>query len=134
MSPLRNDVEVSESWRQRFEFFEEFGIPNSTPESRQAYRRLPLGAKFRLTSNLWAFLFGPIYFFVKGMWRKGLVLAGLAIALAVVVLGLGTPDLVDRAASLVVPALAMTTANYAYYLHAVMGSRSWNPFEGLGRR
>jgi hypothetical protein len=88
----------------------------------------------RINTNIWGFLFGPIYFFVKGMWRKGLTLLLLAIGLAAIMIGAGAPDLVDRAASLVVPAMAMTTANYAYYLHVVKGSQSWNVFEGLGRR
>jgi hypothetical protein len=36
---------------------------------------------------------------------------------------------------LVVPVLSMATANYAYYLHVVEDSRSWNPWEGrFGRR
>lgn len=134
MPQLRSYDELPASWQRRFAFYDEYGVPNTSPESRDAYRRLPFGAKMRLNANLWAFLFGPIYFFVKGIWRKGLSLSALAITLAVIVLGLGAPDFVDRAASLVVPALAMTTANYAYYLHIVRGSRSWNPFEGLGRR
>ncbi|MGE2715203.1 DUF2628 domain-containing protein [Mycolicibacterium litorale] len=134
MPQLRSYDELPASWRQRFAFYDEYGVPNTSPESREAYRRLPLGTKMRLTVNIWAFLFGPIYFFVKGMWRKGLVLLALAIALAAIVLSLNAPDVVDRVASLIVPALALTTANYAYYLHVVKGSRSWNAFEGLSRR
>lgn len=134
MSELRTYDELPRSWQQRFAFYDEYGVPNTSPESREAYRALPFGSKIRLNANIWGFLFGPIYFFVKGMWRKGLVLLALAVALAVVVIGVGAPDIIDRAASLVVPALAMTTANYAYYLHVVKGSQSWNVFEGLGRR
>ena len=44
------------------------------------------------------------------------------------------PDTAARGLGMAVPALALTTANYAYYLHVTKGSRSWNPFEGLGRR
>ncbi|MGE2689100.1 DUF2628 domain-containing protein [Mycolicibacterium pulveris] len=134
MTDLRGYDELPRSWQERFAFFDRYGLPNSSPESREAYRALSFGSKMRLNANVWGFLFGPIYFFVKGMWRKGLVLLLLAIGLAAIVIGAGAPDLIDRAASFVVPALAMTTANYAYYLHVVKGSQSWNIFEGLGRR
>lgn len=125
--------QLSASWRQRFDFFNAYGLPSSTPESKTAYRALPFGAKFRLTSNILAFLFGPIYFFVKGMWRKGLTLLGLTGGVAVVLVLLGVPDTFGRAVGIGMAALAMTVANYAYYLQGVKGSESWNPFEGFGR-
>jgi hypothetical protein len=84
--------------------------------------------------NTPAFLFGPLYFFAKGMWRKGLVLLIAALALGTAVVALDAPAMVDRAAGFAVPAIAATTANYAYYLQVIMGSRSWNPLEGFGRK
>ena len=134
MPPPQRDTELPDSWQRRFAFYDRFGVPNISQESRQAYRDLSFGDKLRLNTNIWAFLFGPFYFFVKGMWRKGLVLLVVAIALAATFLAVDAPGIVVRAASLVVPALAMTTANYAYYLHVVKGSRSWNVFEGFSRR
>ncbi|MGV0852593.1 DUF2628 domain-containing protein [Mycolicibacterium phlei] len=122
------------SRQQKFAFFDRYGYPNSSPESKAAYRRLPFGKRFWLTCNLWALLFGPLYFFVKGVWRKGLVLVGIAIALAAVATYLDLPRSIERFFWYVVPILAMNTANYAHYLHAVKGSRSWNPFEGVGWR
>jgi hypothetical protein len=127
--------ERASSRQQRFAFFDRYGYPNSTPESKAAFKQLPFGERFRLTCNLWALLFGPLYFFVlyffvKGVWRKGLVLFGIAVALAAVAVYFDLPRSVEGFFPYVVPILAMNTANYAYYLHAVKGSRSWNPFEG----
>jgi uncharacterized protein DUF2628 len=68
------------------------------------------------------------------MWRKGIVLSTVAIALGTIVVLLDAPTMIDRAGSLAVPAMAGTAANYAYYLHVVMQSRSWNPLEGFGRK
>lgn len=122
-------------WQQRFAFFDAYGPPNSSPQAREAFRRLSFWDKQRLNVNIWAFLFSFLYFFVKGMWRKGLVLAAMAVAVGVLVefvLHLSESSAVG--ASFAVPALAMTTANYAYYLHRVQRSTSWNPFEGFGRR
>jgi Protein of unknown function (DUF2628) len=133
-SPQRY-TELPRSWQQRFVFYDRYGVPNSSPESREAFRKLSFGDKMRLNTNIWGLLFGPFYFFVKGMWRKGLVLLALAIVLAGAFIAVvDAPEIIVRAASLVVPVLAMTTANYAYYLHVAKGGESWNVFEGFGRR
>ncbi|MCV7281720.1 DUF2628 domain-containing protein [Mycolicibacterium flavescens] len=129
----QNYEDFARSWQQRFTFYDHYGVPNTSPESREAYKQLSFMDKLRLTNNIWGLLFGPIYFFVKGMWRKGLVLLGAVVVLATIAIGLDVPDIIDRALSLIVPVFAMTTANYAYYLHAVKGDRSWNVFEGLRR-
>jgi Protein of unknown function (DUF2628) len=125
---------VSPSWQKRFDFFDAHGLPNSTPESKAAYQALSLLDRLKLTSNILAFLFGPIYFFVKGMWRKGLTLLGIFFAVEVVLVILDVPDSLVRGIGFGLAALAMTTANYAYYLHVVRGSQSWNLFEGYGKR
>ena len=125
---------MSPSWQKRFDFFNAYGLPNSTPESRAAYRALSFMDRLKLSSNILAFLFGPIYFFVKGMWRKGLTLLGIFFAVEVVLVVLDVPDSLVRGIGFGLAAIAMTTANYAYYLHVVRGSRSWNLFEGHGRQ
>jgi hypothetical protein len=38
------------SWRERVAFFQTYGVPNSSPEARQAYKALPFGAKLRINS------------------------------------------------------------------------------------
>ncbi|MCV7068222.1 DUF2628 domain-containing protein [Mycolicibacterium farcinogenes] len=123
---------LSDSWRWKFGFFDTYGLPSASPEAKAAYRNLSFMAKLRLTSNILAFLFGPLYFFVKGMWRKGLTLLGLTAVVVTVLVVAGASDLVSRAVGMGLAALAMSTANYAYYLHVVRGSQSWNPFEGFG--
>ena len=128
------NVSLSPTWQMRFDFFNTYGLPSSTPEAKAAYRALPFGTKLRLGPNFLAFLFGPIYFFVKGMWRKGLTLLGIGLVVSVVVIVLNVSDGVVRGAGLVMAALAMTTANYAYYLHVVRHSQSWNLLEGFGRK
>ena len=125
---------MSPAWQKRFDFFNAYGLPNSTPESKAAYQALSFLDRLKLTSNILAFLFGPIYFFVKGMWRKGLTLFGIFVAVEVVLVVLNVSDTLVRAIGFGLAAMAMTTANYAYYLHVVRGSQSWNLFEGHGRR
>jgi Protein of unknown function (DUF2628) len=126
--------QLSHVWQQRFAFYEAHGRPGSSPQSAAAFKALSFGAKFRLTINLLAFFFGPIYYLVIGMWRKGLVLLVAAVGVGVLVTLNGPDDLLSRALVFMFAALMMLTANYAYYLHVAKGSRSWNPFEGFSRR
>ena len=134
MTPHNPDVALSSSWRKRFDFFDTYGLPNSSPEAKAAFKALSFGARMQIGSNFLAFLFGPLYFFVKGMWRKGLTLLGLFGAVGVVMALVNAPDNWARAASIGVAAVAMNAANYAYYLHVTRGSRSWNLFEGFSRK
>ncbi|MEB3035057.1 DUF2628 domain-containing protein [[Mycobacterium] nativiensis] len=127
-------AELSPTWQQRFAFFDAHGVPSSSPQSRAALRALPFGTRMRITSNFLALFFFPFYFFVKGMWRKGVVWIGVAVALAALGVALDVSDGVGRAIGIGLAAGAMTTANYGYYLHVVKGSRSWNILEGFARR
>jgi hypothetical protein len=131
-TPDSNDM--PRRWQQRFAFFDTYGLPSSSLEAREAYKLLPFGTKVRIGSNILAFLFGPLYFFAKGMWRKGLTLLAAAITIAVVTVVIDVPDSIARAVGLGFAAAAATTANYAYYLHVVKHSRSWNLWEGFSRR
>ena len=124
---------LAPSWQKRFAFYDTYGLPGSTPAAKDAYRALPFTEKLVLTSNIWAFLFGAIYFFVKGMWRKAVVLLGIGVALGVLLSLLPLPGFVAQAAGFGFAGAVMATANYQYYLHT-RGSESWNPFEGFGRR
>lgn len=101
--------------------------------SKQAYRAMGFMERMTLTTNIWAFLFGFIYFYVKGMWRKGTALLGAGLAVAVLLAELDASAFVTQVFTFGFAAAYMTTANYAYYLHT-KGSQSWNPFEGFGRR
>lgn len=126
--------EFAAIWWKRFDFFDAYGPQTSTPEARHAFRAMPAFERFRIGSNVLAFTFGALYFFAKGMWRKGLTLVVVGAALQVAAAVLDAPQLLQTAVGYGMSAIAMSTANYAYYLHVTTGSTSWNPFEGLGRR
>ncbi|MCV7192378.1 DUF2628 domain-containing protein [Mycolicibacterium brumae] len=113
-------------WQARFKFYDKFGHPASQ-NARAAAQQLDFWSRFLMRFNLWALLFSPIYFFIKGMWRKGLTLLALNIAAA---LGLSAAGWPNQWANLVAGAIGLVTANWAYYLHVTQRSVSWNPFEG----
>ncbi len=126
-------VDVPEHWRSRFDFFSRYGQPASSPEATAAFKQLSFGQRFRLGFNGPAFFFGPIYYAIKGPWRKGLSLLGIAVAISLVI------GLVETAFDFTFPnvsygvvigLLYSSTANWSYFLHVTRGSTSWNPFEG----
>lgn len=133
MNQADDRSELASIWRWRFGFYDRFGHPGSTPESEAAYKALPYGARLMLGCNLLAFFFGPIYYFVKGMWRKGLTIVALVLAVVGVQYAVGGSDGVYQAVNLALSCVLMATANYTYYLDQVKGSQSWNPFEGMTR-
>lgn len=121
---------VLTSWREeRDAFFDTYGGPFS-PGYRAAKREMPLLKRIFFNANPGAFFFGPLYFFFRGMWKKG-------IAFLVPLLVLWTLEAV-----LPIPHqyhifgmsscfIQMSCANYAYYLKRVRGAEGWNPFEGM---
>jgi hypothetical protein len=128
--------DLKPKWRERFEFFEQFGAPSS-PEFRAAYKELPRNKKQLINLNWFGFFFGPFYWLVLGMWRRALTWIGLAVAIGVaedlftVMTGIDFPRALDLGISVAFAiAMAMTT-NYQYYLKRIKGDNGWNPFKGI---
>lgn len=134
MIPAPDSTQLPPVWQQRFAFYRLHGQVGSTPEAQAAYKVLPFSAKLRLAFNIWAFLFGWLYFVVKGMWRKGLTVLALGLALGALCAALEVSDNVTVALAMGYNGMVATLANYAYYLEVAFRSQSWNPFEGFGRR
>jgi len=132
------DSKYPAKWQERFAFLEANGAPG-TPTYKAAFKALPFMQRIKIGSNLLAFFFGPIYFFILGLWRKALV--GIAMFVAAIIISailfaiMGPDsrgaDLISRLLGLAVTLIYTSTANYAYYLKEVKGQDSWNFFEGL---
>lgn len=128
---------VSPKWQERFAFFDQHGGPKS-PDFKQAFKQLPARKRLLINLNFIAFFFGPIYFFVLGLWKKNLAIiafiVAISIALTVVFALLGyeePPKAFNSGMNVVFALMYGLSANYAYYLKQVKGSQGWNPFEGL---
>ncbi|MGW8274695.1 DUF2628 domain-containing protein [Xanthomonas axonopodis] len=120
--------QYSPTWQFRFDFYDRHGEPKSST-FKTAMRSLPFGQKVKLNMNFYAFFFGFIYYFILGMWRKALVLIGVSFTVGIICSFL--PEYVLRSFGLAYSLLVGMTANYAYYLHKIKGSTSWNPLEGV---
>ncbi|KHN51234.1 DUF2628 domain-containing protein [Pectobacterium fontis] len=130
------EKQYSKKWQTRFAFFDAFGGPSS-PAYKAAFKNLTFLKRILIQGNFIAFLFGPIYFFVLGLWRKNLTLLGIVISISFiisfieVVVDATLPKYMDTPIGLVFSSLWSLTVNYAYYLQETRNSKSWNPFEGM---
>jgi hypothetical protein len=126
----RNDPDLSDNWKFRFDFFEKHGVPGFAGPSKefsQAIKALPYGDKLKIGINFFAFFFGAIYyaFFLK-LWRQALILIGVAVVggLVVAIFNLGSSAMTGLNV-----ALMLTygfRANALYYLQRTKGDIGWN--------
>ncbi|RQH05833.1 DUF2628 domain-containing protein [Paraburkholderia dinghuensis] len=123
-------------WRERFEFFEQYGEPSS-PEFKAAYKNLPTGKRLLIGINWVGFFFGPLYLLVLGMWRRTLTWFAIISASVIVegvfaiATGIDIPDAFDVGISCGLAMLVAITTNYSYYLKTMKGDNGWNPFSGM---
>lgn len=118
---------ISEKWRQRFAAIEKAGGERTRwwrwPEGKQLTGK----EKRLITSNLWAFVFGPFYYLYLGLWRKAITLLVVVLVidfiLEIVGNAVGFP--VDRFLWIVSAIIFKQCANVDYYRKTVLKRREW---------
>ncbi|HWV10360.1 MAG TPA: DUF2628 domain-containing protein [Pseudomonas sp.] len=115
---------VSDTWKQRFSAMHRAGgykMPR-LKELPPAERRKAFGFNFL------AFFFGPIYYAIKGMWKKGLALF-VVCAAAVIVAGMGLDYLgygtVADGLRYGIAAVFAVRANIDYYKKMLLNDNGW---------
>ena len=124
-----SDAELSHAWQRRFAFFREHGSPLMT-DGAKALQRLPFWTASSIRLNIWGFLFGPIYFFALGLWRRGLSMFGVAAVISIVAKHLFGQDALTLAGP-AEGALFALSVNYAYFIKCTQGRDEWNPLADL---
>jgi hypothetical protein len=115
---------VSAKWQARFRAIQRAGGPKMPhyKELPAAERRAAFGF------NILAFLFGPIYYACKGMWKRGLALF-LLCAVVVISLSIGLDYLgyekLANALGYGVGAVFAVRANIDYYKKMVLNDNGW---------
>lgn len=137
VTPPATRSEYKPKWQKRFSFFDTYGAP-SDPRHKQAIKELPdFKSKLLINVNFIAFVFGPIYLFVLGLWKKNLALIGLMLAIQLVLafvfalFGREIPQAIGSGLNVAFPMMYAMLTNYAYYLKEVKGEQGWNPFQGM---
>jgi hypothetical protein len=118
-------LSLSPGWKHKFALIEKAGGAK-LPRMKE----LKFGERMNVMFNIWAFLFGPIYYAVKGMWRKAIaytVLAVLASTLLDLLLELAgiNPEPLSRPIGLGMAAAFATLANISYYKKVMLSDKGW---------
>ncbi|MDD5358721.1 MAG: DUF2628 domain-containing protein [Sulfurovaceae bacterium] len=124
-----NENPYSETWTKRFDFFKQNGAPN-TQTFKDAFKQLTFGERITIGMNFWAFFFSFIYFFIKGMWKKGLVLLGIFVVLSIIASLLGSHS-AATGFRIAFGMLAGMIANYSFYQKEILGEDDYNIFKGM---
>lgn len=131
--PEAETIEVSDSWKKRFEILEKMRADNGFKDFFH-YDKLSPRDNFKARFNIWAFCFRQFYYFAKKMWLKGAFLFGAGILLNVVfsilesALGTTFPMFVFHVPSHLVCAMF---ANYDYYRFCTKQEKMWGGFPKL---
>lgn len=121
-SSLGNELEsLSDIWKTKFELLEKAGgvkLPNA--------KNLLFGERMKVVFNIWGFLFGPFYYFAKGMWKKAISLFGLSVLIIVILEVIckefGISNVITN---FVAGAIFATRANIDYYKKVKLGDNNW---------
>ncbi|KAF1051873.1 MAG: hypothetical protein GAK43_02213 [Stenotrophomonas maltophilia] len=117
-------VTLSDTWKFRFAFFEQNGIPgflSNSPQFKEAFKALSFMDRIKVAMNYFAFFFGPIYLLILGLWKKALVLFALSIAASVILALFHMP-----AAGIAISMYYSVRANGYYYQKIVEGKDDWS--------
>ncbi|WP_411882319.1 DUF2628 domain-containing protein [Polaromonas sp. YR568] len=114
---------VSDSWKARFQLIEKAGgvkLPDA--------KALGSGERMKVMFNVLAFLFGPIYYLAKGMWKKAIALFVVCVAVVVLIqllLEITGYAQFGKPLGYGVAAVFAIRANIDYYKRMVLGQNGW---------
>lgn len=125
-----DNLDVSDVWKTRFRAFHEHGKPQSSWYGYKFNSNNPVlaikgGSVFNKENYVsWcAFMFCALWYFVKGMWKKGIVLGVLSIILGTIGEKIGGPFI--YAGYAVVGTIAAYSGSYDYYKLKILKQTSW---------
>jgi Protein of unknown function (DUF2628) len=117
------NLPVSDNWKAKFFLLEKAGGVKMA-----SIKALSVAERMKITFNLLAFLFGPIYYAFKGMWKKGLAIFGASLVLVLLigfVLELAGLGRFANALGYGAAAFYAIRANIDYYKKMVLKQNGW---------
>lgn len=96
-----DDLNISDKWKRRFKLYEKLNADTQGRDTfvkTDTFKQFTWREKYSITSNLWAFFGGFIYYFIKGMHYKGAMILtftmlwAMALGLIDFFVGIQIPD------------------------------------------
>lgn len=135
----KKNVVESKFWQERFDILDSLPKTNSilSLSKTKEFKALDNKSSRKITFNLLAFFFGTFYYFFKGMWEKGIVIAFLSVTYAFML------SIVEEALEIqfysaiywAVPAsITAVTATFDYYKKVSENQRIWPALKILNNK
>lgn len=130
-----DSLDVSDKWKASFKAFEQLGGPamplmKTLPKAERV--ALFKASRASLGSFALAFVFGLFYYIAKGMWKKGIVLWLMVVAVCVILIlvmelvGLGD---FSRGVGFGGAAIFGMMSSRDFYAFKVLGDKGWLPIK-----
>lgn len=118
-------LDVSQAWKEKFKAIAEtgpkFGGAAPTFEDQVKYKALPFWTKF----SIWGMIFGIFFYLFKGMWKKGLSVFGIVMALSVLADAFPDNKILAMGSYIIPMVIFFVQGNTDYYRKAVLGEDFW---------
>ncbi len=112
-------LDVSANWKRRFRIIEKAGGPEL-----KDFRDLPFGERISIAFSVLGFLFGPIYFLCKGLWRPAIAYFLVTVGIILVSMMIGM-DFLGKAVGYGASAAYAYRACILYYRKVVLKEEPW---------
>lgn len=104
---------ISSHWKERFDLIEKIGWDEGMLKNYSNYKQLTFSERHKVSFNTLAALFGPLYYLVKGMWAKAILIFLAATAVSSTLLAVEYyPSAITMG---LVAGWCGSLANYDYY-------------------
>ncbi|ANI28974.1 hypothetical protein PL78_03860 [Yersinia entomophaga] len=118
----------NKSWERKFLLMDKLGFRDDKYSGDQTLaKQLAFGDRFTINFNAWALLFGSVYYFIKGMWQKGLIIMAAGILFSAFAIFLGY----ERQAYLIPSVVTALMANVDFYRLSRFNEKIWPKFPAI---
>ncbi|MGO4999917.1 DUF2628 domain-containing protein [Oceanisphaera sp. W20_SRM_FM3] len=130
-------LDVNEKWKLKFNTLKNIGADDNfiyKCMSSTEYKNLPFKEKQKVSFNILAFLFGPLYYFFKKMWLKGaVILGGVWIFASLLTLVEATIGIILPSVFYWIPSgvVCAQLANYDFYRKKVHSENMWQDIPSI---
>ena len=114
-----SELEIPEKWKRKFTLIEEAGGVNTLN-----LEALTFGERLSLFWNIWALLFGPLYYVYLGLWKPALSYFAIFLVFIFLLLSFGWIE-VANASGYGLSIAYMMRSNTLYYRKVVLEQNPW---------
>lgn len=121
---------LSPKWQRRFQVYDEIGEWNHLSRSK-IYQNMSFFEKTFVAFNIWAFVFGILYYIYLGIAKRGMGIFLVFMILWLLLYHNDASPTLFKLLTMANSACFAGLANYYYYLKVTKGIDTFDPLKGL---